>query len=134
MTSIFAILMQQRLYWLGHITQMNVGRLFGKLTSGTRFTGCPTLRYKDFCKQELRSGGYNPFHLEAAALDRSSWRTTTRAMEKERRDNRWERSISKSSNSSNQFKPRLRDRCKHSLVADAVSVSTCTATTYAAAP
>ena len=98
MPSMFAILTQRRLRWLGHVTRMVDGRipkdmLFGELATGTRPTGRPALRYKDVCKRDLKAGGFNPSDLETAASDRSGWRSTTQAVIKEaeeRRASRWE--------------------------------------------
>ena len=67
--------------------------LYGELATSTRPTGRPALRFKDICKRDLKDGGYNPPDLESAAADRSSWRTTTRAIAKEAEDGRnarWE--------------------------------------------
>ncbi|XP_068756587.1 uncharacterized protein [Montipora capricornis] len=88
MPSIFAILTQRRLRWLGHVTRMDDGRipkdmLFGELATGTRPTGRPALRYKDVCKRDLKAGGFNPSDLESAASNRSGWRSTTQAVIKE---------------------------------------------------
>ena len=98
MPSMFAILTQRRLRWLGHVLRMDDGRipkdiLFGELATGTRPTGRPALRYKDVCKRDLKAGGFNPSDLETAASDRSGCRSTTRAVIKvgeERRDSLWE--------------------------------------------
>ena len=95
--SMFAILTQRRLRWLGHVTRMDDGRipkdlLYGELATGTRPTGRPALRFKDVCKRDLKAGGLNPPDLESAASDRDSWRITTQAVTKEaeeRRDTRW---------------------------------------------
>ena len=87
MPSMFAILTQRRLRWLGHVSRMEDGRipkdlLFGELATGTRPTGRPALRYKDVCKRDLKAGGFNPSHLETAASERSRWRSTTQAVVK----------------------------------------------------
>ena len=95
--SMFAILTQRRLRWLGHVTRMDKGRipkvmLFRELTTGTGPTGRPAVCYKYVCKRDLKAGGFNPSDLETAGLNRSGWRSTTRAGIKEaeeRRDNRW---------------------------------------------
>ena len=73
--SMFAMLFQRRLRWLGHILRMEDGRLpkdvlYGELTSGSRPVGRPMLRYKDV---EI-----NPGSWEAAAADRSNWRHMVR--------------------------------------------------------
>ena len=56
--SMFAMLSQRRLRWLGHILRMEDGRLpkdvlYGELTSGSRPVGRPMLRYKDVCKGDM---------------------------------------------------------------------------------
>ena len=101
MPSMFAILTQRRLRWLGHVTRMEDGRipkdiLYGELATGTRPTGRPALRYKDVCKRDLKAGGFNPPDLESAASDRSGWRITTHSVIKEaeeRRDTHWEEKL-----------------------------------------
>ena len=77
--SMFAMLSQRRLRWLGHILRMEDGRLpkdvlYDELTSGSRPVGRPMLRYKDVCKRDMKSAEINPNSWEAAAADRSNWR------------------------------------------------------------
>ena len=77
--SMFAMLSQRRLRWLGHIRRIEDGRLpmdvlYGELTSGSRPVGRPMLRYKDVCKRDIKSAEINPDSWEAAAVDRSNWR------------------------------------------------------------
>ncbi|XP_029938455.1 NLR family CARD domain-containing protein 3-like [Salarias fasciatus] len=81
--SMFAILTQRRLRWLGHVTRMNNGRipkdlLYGELATGNRSKGRPALRFKDVCKRDLKAGGFNPSDLESATSERSDWRTTSK--------------------------------------------------------
>ena len=83
MLSLFTILTTRRLRWLGHVSRMDDGRipkdlLFGELSSGTRPTGRPALRYKDVCKRDLKVGKFNPSKLESTASDREDWRTIIR--------------------------------------------------------
>ncbi len=52
--------------------------MYGELTSGTRPTGKPALRYKDVCKRDLKAGSLNPADLEAATTDHVSWRLAVR--------------------------------------------------------
>lgn len=95
--SMHAMLSQRRLRWLGHVSRMHDSRipkdiLYGELATGTRPTGRPALRLKDVLKRDLKTGGFNPSELEAAASDRIGWRVTTRTIIKEaekRRDIRW---------------------------------------------
>ncbi len=52
--------------------------VYGELTSGTRPTGRPALRYKDVCKRDLKAGSLNPADLDAATADHVSWRLAVR--------------------------------------------------------
>ena len=88
MLSMYAMLSQRRLRWLGHVSRMDDGRipkdtLYGELATGTRPTGRPSLRLKDVWKRDLRAGDFDPSELEAAASDRIGWRATTRTIVKE---------------------------------------------------
>ena len=81
--SMFAMLSQRRLRWLGHILRMEDGRLpkdvlYGELTSGSRPVGRPIVRYKDVCKRDMKSAEINPDSWEADAADRSNWRHMVR--------------------------------------------------------
>ena len=76
-SSMFAMLTQRRLRWLGHVCRMDDGRipkdvLYGELATGSRPTGRPALRYKDVCKRDLRAGGVDKADLETAFSDRVS--------------------------------------------------------------
>ena len=56
--SMFTLLRQRRLRWLGHVHRMYDGRipkdlLYGKLATGARRKDCPKLRFKDVCKRDL---------------------------------------------------------------------------------
>lgn len=79
--SMFALLSQRRLRWLGHVRRMKDGRipkdlLYGQLATGTRRTGRPTLRFKDVCKRDMKACNINPDTWETAADNRVSWRHT----------------------------------------------------------
>ena len=96
--SMFALLSQRRLRWLGHVVRMQDGRipkdiLYGELTTGTRPTGRPLLRFKDVCKRDLKLGNIRPADLEPTAADRDAWRlavrSSARLCETKRRD-QWE--------------------------------------------
>ncbi|XP_038062349.1 uncharacterized protein LOC119732818 [Patiria miniata] len=83
-TSMFAMLSQRRLRWLGHVHRMDSGRLprailYGELSSGSRPIGRPNLRFKDVCKRDMRQAGIDPNSWEEAAQDRSAWRQTVAA-------------------------------------------------------
>ncbi len=59
LTSIYTLLRQCRLHWLGHVSRMDDGRipndiLYGELASGKRTTGRPKLRYRNVCKKIWR--------------------------------------------------------------------------------
>ena len=56
--SMFAILSERRLRWLGHVKRMSPGRipkdlLYGELAAGKRKTGRPCLRFKDVCQMDM---------------------------------------------------------------------------------
>ena len=96
--SMYALLTKRRLHWLGRVTRMHDGRLpkdilYGKLATGSRPTGRPTLRYKDVLKWDLKVSGIVPAGFEALGVDRSSWRYTTEsAIETvgQKREEQWE--------------------------------------------
>ena len=84
MPSMYAMLSQRRLRWLGHVYRMEDGRLpkdilYGELATGTCSTGRPTLRFKDTCKRDLQACSIDPGNLEAVTSDRTSWRSTVKA-------------------------------------------------------
>ena len=77
--SMFAILRQRRLRWLGHVFRMAPSRLprtilYGELQSGERPVGRPRLRYKDLCKQDLQVTELGTREWETLAKDRDVWR------------------------------------------------------------
>ena len=96
--SMFALLTQRRLRWLGHVSRMQDGRipkdmLYGELATGSRPKGRPLLRYKDVCKRDLKAGNIDPAGLEAVAADRSKWRLAVTAgiqRSEKRREDLWE--------------------------------------------
>ena len=58
--SMFTLLRQRRLRWLGHVYCMEDGRipkdiLYGELHHGKRDIGCPHLRFKDVCKRDMKA-------------------------------------------------------------------------------
>ncbi|XP_066482784.1 DBIRD complex subunit ZNF326 isoform X2 [Tiliqua scincoides] len=60
--SVYALLKQKRLHWLGHVVRMDDGRipkdlLYGELVQGECPTGRPQLQYKDICKRDLKALG-----------------------------------------------------------------------------
>ena len=79
LSSMFAMLKQRRLRWLGHVVRMDDGRipkdlLYGELVQGKRATGSPYLRYKDVCKRDLKALSIDLSTWENLTLDRSAWR------------------------------------------------------------
>lgn len=91
--SVYALLTQRRLRWLGHINRMDDGRipkdvLYSQLATGTRPTGRPILRFKDVCKRDMKQCDIVPTSWETAADDRAKWRATVyegmKASEKKR--------------------------------------------------
>ena len=86
--SVFAILSQKRLRWLGHARRMQDGRipkdiLYVELATGSRPAGRPVLRYKDICKRDMKTGNINPADWEATAGDRSSGDSLSRRASKQ---------------------------------------------------
>ena len=78
--TIFTLLRQRRLRWLGHVQRMQDGRipkdiLYGELASGKRSIGRPQLRYKDVCKRDIKALDINTKNWEEVAADRSKWRS-----------------------------------------------------------
>ena len=79
--SMFTLLRQRRLRWLGHVYRMEYGRipkviLYGELASGRRSKGRPQLRYKDVCKKDMKTIDINTDTWEDLAADRMMWRNT----------------------------------------------------------
>ena len=59
MRSIYTILCETQLHWLGHVKRMDPGRipkdlLYGELAEGSRHAGRPKLRFKDVCKRDMK--------------------------------------------------------------------------------
>ena len=79
--SMFTLLRQRRLRWLGHVRRMDDGRipkdiLYGELAAGKRATGRPQLRYRDVCKRDMKALKMETDSWEDTAADRSRWRGT----------------------------------------------------------
>ena len=90
--SMFTLLRQGRLHWLGHVYRMEEGRipkdirmedgripkdiLYVELASGTRTRGHPQLRYNDVCKRDMKALDINTESWEDLAADRLMWRNT----------------------------------------------------------
>ena len=79
--SMFTLLRQRRLRWLGHVYRMEDGRipkdfLYGELASGKRTKGRLQLRYKEVCKRDVKALDINTESWEDLAADRRMWRST----------------------------------------------------------
>ena len=79
--SMFTLLRQRRLCWLGHVYRMEDGRiakdiLYGEMASGWRSKGRPQLLYKDVCKRDMKALDINTDSWEDLAADRMMWRST----------------------------------------------------------
>ena len=77
--SMFTLLRQRRLCWLGHVLCMREGRiprdlLCGELVSEKRPTGRPQLRYRDVVKRDMKAVDINTESWESLAANRSKWR------------------------------------------------------------
>ena len=79
--SIYTLLKQRRLRWLGHVRRMSDSRipkalLYGELSNGSRARGRPKLRYKDVIKNDMKQTGIDLGTWEETSSDRPRWRTT----------------------------------------------------------
>ena len=77
--TMYTLLRQRRLRWLGHVRRMEDGRipkdiLFGELALGRRTTGRPHLRYKDVCIRDMKAVDIDIMSWEGLAADRTEWR------------------------------------------------------------
>ena len=78
--SVYTLLRQRRLRWLGHVRRMEDGRmpkdiLYGELALGRRTTGRPHLRYKDVCIRDMKAVDIDTMSWEGLAADRTKWRS-----------------------------------------------------------
>ena len=74
--SMYSLLSQRRLHWLGQVWRMEDGRLpkdilYGQLTSGARPVGRPALRFKGACHRDMKACDLSPKGWEAVAEDRT---------------------------------------------------------------
>ena len=81
--SLYTLLKQRRMRWLGHVTWMKDGRipkdlLYGELATGKRPAGRPQLRFKDVCKRDFQALGINTDSWEVTTTDRNAWRNTVK--------------------------------------------------------
>ena len=77
--SMYSLLKQRCLRWLGHVCRTEEDRipkeiLFGELAEGKCPAGRPQLRFKDICKRDLKSMNIDTNSWETLAKDRSAWR------------------------------------------------------------
>ena len=81
--TMYTLLRQRRLRWLGHVRRMQDGRipkdvLYGELSTGKRALGRPKLRFKDVCKRDMKALDICPETWEEKADDRNCWRALLR--------------------------------------------------------
>lgn len=81
--TMYTLLRQRRLRWLGHVRRMEDGRLpkdimYGELMTGKRNVGRPQLRYKDICKRDMTTLNFNTECWEQLADNRHAWRSTVK--------------------------------------------------------
>ena len=77
--SMYTLLRERRLRWLGHVHRMEDGRipkdlLYGELASGQRGIGRPHLRFKDVCKRDMKSISMDHDTWEDTASNRTAWK------------------------------------------------------------
>ena len=75
LASIEAMLLKNRLRWVGHVSRMESYRLpkialYGELSTGSRNIGTPKKRYKDLLKSSFNRCGINQTGWEKHAADR----------------------------------------------------------------
>ena len=78
--SMYTLLRQRRLRWLGHVRRMDDGRipkyiLYGELALGSRTTGHHHLRYKDVCVRDMKAVDIDHMFWEGLAADHTKWRS-----------------------------------------------------------
>ena len=78
--TMYTLLRQRRLRWLGHVRRMEDGRipkdiLYGELAFGRRSTRRPHLRYKDVCVRDMKAVDIDTMSWEGLASDRTKWRS-----------------------------------------------------------
>ena len=78
--TMYTLLRQRRLRWLGHVRRMEDGRipkdiLYGELALGRRTTGRPHMRYKDVCARYMKAVVIGTMCWEGLAADRTVWRS-----------------------------------------------------------
>ena len=81
--SLFSLLKQRRLRWLGHVRRMDDGRipkdlLYGELGIGKRSQGRPMQCFRNVCKKDLRECHIDTQSWESLADDRDLWKRTVK--------------------------------------------------------
>jgi hypothetical protein len=77
--SLFTLLKQRRLRWLGHVHRMHPSRLprrvlLGAVANAKRSVGRPMLRHKDCAKRDMHAFNISVHKWEDLAVDRDRWR------------------------------------------------------------
>ena len=78
MPSLFAILSQRCLHWLGHVCQMEdrcipKDFLYSQPASDSHLTSQPTIPFKDVCKKDLKTCRIQPAELEMEVSNCTTW-------------------------------------------------------------
>ena len=101
--SMFTLLHQHCLHWLGHIHRMEDGcilkdLLYGELTTGARCRGHPKPHFKGICKHDMKTCNIKTESWEALADNRILWmQEVSQGLKKwksaiqEKNDERWSR-------------------------------------------
>ena len=81
--SLYSLLKERRLRWLGHVRRIEDGRipkdlLYGELTIGQRSQGRPQQYFRNVCKRDLRDCEIDVQEWEALAEDRDEWRLSVK--------------------------------------------------------
>ena len=79
--SMFTLLKQRRMRWLGHVARMEDGRipkdlLYGELVKGVRPRGRPNLRFKDICKRDMKALNISIDTWENMTANLDAWKYT----------------------------------------------------------
>ena len=82
--SVYGLLKQRRLRWLGHVRRMDDSRIpkdliYGEIANAKRPRGRPALRFKDCCKRDMKSFNIPPNDWERLADHRQTWKYKLRA-------------------------------------------------------
>ena len=125
MHSMYYLLTERRLRWLGHTCRMPDGRipkdiLFGELAQGNRKRGRPHLRFKDVCKRDMKAGNMDIKGFEVKTENRTSWREQVKicctAAEAERTRLYEERRTKRKNKSTEQNAPLTQFKCPYCVL------------------